>query len=278
MDEKTRKEEIKNLEAELAHLSEWMDGLKEANKAIPEVQKQIELIQWKLDVLKNTPEDADEIPFNPPSAEASYLRTKANLPLMPKYNLGNIANSTSGTISSSSDYYSYVTRIGDLQAPKAFEFSKTYTGLYQNIQQTQHRQTIVKQMIERLGNPNTIERYDIAFNAYSIFKSGIGERTSAAMAIRTLLDGVQGTLFTKARKQAKENMTWEKMGNRLAGITPSSDNHKDFILQYAKRSRLISSLSDIGKDREGGAATNLDHIWTQVLDHLFVTLSLLGLR
>ena len=278
MDEKTRKEEIRNLEAELAHLFEWMDGLKEANKAIPEVQKQIELIQWKLDVLKNTPEEADEIPFNPPSAEASYLRTKTNLPLMPKYSLGNITNSTSGTISSSSDFYNYVARIGDLGTPKALEFSGTYTGQYQNIQQTQDRQSLVKQMIEKLGNPNTIERFDRAVHVYSTYKSGIGERTSAANTIRNLVAGVQGTLFEKARKQPRENMTWGKMGSRLARIVPDSENYPEFIRQNAVRTRLISSLSDIVKDREGGAATNLDFVWTRVLDHLFVTLSLLGFR
>ena len=119
MDEKTRKEEIKNLEAELAHLLEWMNGLKEANKVVPEVQKQIDLIQWKLDVLKNTPEEAEEIPFDPPKAEVSYQRTKTILPLMPKYDLGNIADSTSGTVSSSSDYYNYVARVGDLRNLKS---------------------------------------------------------------------------------------------------------------------------------------------------------------
>jgi len=278
MNENTRKEEIKNLEAKLDHLLEWMRGLKDANKIAPEVQQQIELVQWQLEVLKNTPDEAEEVPFNPPSAEASYLQTKSNLPLIPKYDLRKIMNSTSGTTSDSSDYFNYVTRVGDLGTSKAFEFSGKFTGLYQNIQQTQDRQSLVKQMIEKLGNVNTVERYDRAVNMYSTYKSGIGERTSAAMAIRTLLDGVQGTLFEKARKQPKEDMTWGKMGSRLAGIAPDSENYREFIRQSEVRSKLISSLSDIGKDRESGAATNLEFVWTQALDHLFVTLSFLGLR
>ena len=133
-------------------------------------------------------------------------------------------------------------------------------------------------MIERLGNPNTIERFEKAVHAYSTYKSGIGERTSAANTIRNLIAGVQGTLFEKSRKQPKENMTWGKMGSRLARIVPNSENYPEFIRQNEVRTRLISSLSDIVKDREGGAATNLDFVWTRVLDHLFVTLSLLGLR
>lgn len=278
MNENTRKEEIKNLEAKLAHLVDWINGLKDANKIVPEVQQQIELVQWQLEVLKNTPDEAEEIPFTPPSAEKSYLHTKSVLPLIPKYEVGNIINSTSGTVSSSTDYYNYVSQVGDLGTPKAFEFSGRFTVLYQNIQQTQDRQSLVKQMIEKLENPSTVERYDRAVNAYSMYKSEIGERTSAAMEIRTLLDGVQGTLFEKAKKQPKENMTWGKMGSRLAGIVPDSENYKNFIYQYEIRSKLISRLSDIGKDREGGAATNLEFVWTQVLDHLYITLSLLGLR
>lgn len=278
MDEKTRKEEIRNLEAELAHLLEWINGLKDANKAIHEIQKKIELTQWKLDVLKNTPEEAEEIPFNPPSAEKDYLYTKSVLPLIPKYNLGNMMNLTSGTVSSSSDYYNYVVRVSDLGTPVVFEFSQKFAASYQNIQQTQDRQSLVKQMIEKLGNSNTVERYDRAVNLYSLYKSGVGERTSAAMEIRTLLDGIQGTLFEKARNQIKEDMTWEKMGSRFAELKPDSENYREFIRQSEVRSKLISSLSDIGKDRKSGAATNLEFVWTQVLDHLFVTLSLLGLR
>jgi hypothetical protein len=278
MDENTRKAEIKNLEAKLAHLLEWMNRLKDASKIAPDVQQQIELVQWQLEVLKNTPEEAEEIPFNPPSAEKSYLYTKSVLPLIPNYDFRNMVNSTGGTVSSSSDYYNYVAHVGDLGTPKALEFSTKFTGLYQGIQQTQDRQTLVKEMIEKLKNPNTIERYEKSIKSFSIYKSGIGERESAAMAIRTLLDGVQGTLFERARKQPKENMTWGKMGSRLAKIVPDSENYIEFIRQSEVRSKLISRLSDIGKDREVGAATNLEFVWTQVLDHLYITLSLLGFK
>src|SRR5688572_13539363 len=127
MDENIHKDEIKNLEAKLAHLLEWMNGLKDANKIVSEVQQQIELVQWQLEVLKNAPDEAEEIPFKPPSAEKSYLYTKSVLPLMPKYDAGNMLNSTSGTVSSSSDYYNYVVRVGDLGTPAVFEFSQKFS-------------------------------------------------------------------------------------------------------------------------------------------------------
>jgi hypothetical protein len=278
MNENARKEEVANLKIKLAYLLDWMSGLRDANKIVPEVQKQIDLVQWQIEVLENTPSEAEEIPFNPPSAEKSYLLTKSVLPTIPKYQSESIVNLTAGTVSGSTDYYNYTSQVGDLGTPKAFEFSKKYTVLYQNIQQEQDRQNSVKQMIEKLGNTNTVERYDRAVNAYSRYKSEVGERASAAMAIRTLLDGVQGVLFEKARNQPKENMTWGKMGSRLAKIVPDSEKYQEFILQHEVRSKLFSRLSDIGKDRESGAATNLEFVWTQVLDHLYITLSLLGLR
>lgn len=278
MNKNIRKEETENLEAKLSYLLEWMHGLKDANAVAPEIQQQIELVRWQLEVLKNTPDEAEEISFTPPSAEQNYLYTKSVLPLIPKYDPRSIVNSTSGTLSSSSDYYNYVTRIGDLGTPKAFEFSGKFGGLYQNIQQAQDRQSLVRQMLEKLNDSNLIERFDKALTAYSMYKSDVGERTAAAMTIRTFLDGVQGTLFEKARNWPKENMTWGKMGSRIANILSNSENYKEFILQHEIRSKLYSRLSDIGKDRDSGAATNLEFVWTQVIDHLYITFGLLGLR
>jgi hypothetical protein len=41
------------------------------------------------------------------------------------------------------------------------------------------------------------------------------------------------------------------------------------------RTSLISRLSDIAKDREGGSLTNLDNLWTQISDHIYIVLSLI---
>ena len=70
-------------------------------------------------------------------------------------------------------------------------------------------------------------------------------------------------------------MTWEKMSLRLATGEEGGVAHKELERQRSKRSTLYTRLSDIGKDREGGSVTNLDDIWVEVLDHLYVVLGLI---
>ena len=69
-------------------------------------------------------------------------------------------------------------------------------------------------------------------------------------------------------------MTWEKMAKRLAKGTNAHDE-KIIIEQGEKRSSLIDRLSDVAKDREGGSVTNLDFIWTELLDHVYIILNLI---
>lgn len=112
---------------------------------------------------------------------------------------------------------------------------------------------------------------------YMAVRAQTGERTAAAMEIRTLLDGVKGELWERAKKWPKENMTWDIMADRLA-VNDLTGHSKELMTQGKIRSSLIHRLSDIGKDREGGSATNLDYIWTEVLDHLYAILGLIGIN
>ncbi len=98
----------------------------------------------------------------------------------------------------------------------------------------------------------------------------IGSESAAAAEMRTLLDGVKGALYSKARSNPNENMTWDDMAKRLA-----KRNTEEAIIarEGKRRSSLYSQLSDIFKDR-GSALPTLTHLWTQVLDHVFTVLSL----
>jgi hypothetical protein len=91
--------------------------------------------------------------------------------------------------------------------------------------------------------------------------------------MRNLLDGIRGDLFKLARKWPKENMTWQKMAERLAKGGSTGVECQELIRQERNRSSLISRLSDILKDRETGSLTNLDNVWTQVMDHIYTVLA-----
>ena len=86
---------------------------------------------------------------------------------------------------------------------------------YHELQESQQRTKDVRTLISQLGNPQTLERFDRANKSISMFKADATPKTSAAVEIRTLIDGVKGDLFNLARNWPEENMSWEVMVERL---------------------------------------------------------------
>ena len=61
---------------------------------------------------------------------------------------------------------------------------------------------------------------------------------------------------------------------RRSMYTTSYSSVENRLRQKDVRGSLISRLSTVLKDREGGSLTNLDDLWIQVLDHIYVVLEL----
>jgi hypothetical protein len=197
--------------------------------------------------------------------------------MMPDYDLGLVQSSTGISASGTASVYEFVSRVGDLQTPSAIDYSGSYTASYQKLQQEQDRPTEVRNLILKLGNPQTLERFDRAFTAYYGVSSDTAERTAAAMEMRTLLDGIKGDLFESARRHSGENMTWSIMAKRLAKGQSGGLEETEIRNQEKSLSSLISRLSQIAKVREGGSLTNITHVWTQLIDHIYTVLNLVRL-
>ena len=275
---KVKPKEVQQGKATRDHLKEWLKRHKNAQAALPYVQQNLDRIEWELEALNNRPDEAAEIPLA--DIETKLVRdhdhlTKA-LPMMPDYDLSTIVGSTTIATSGSSGVYEYVTKVGDLGTPDTLAYFERYTLTYDELQDAQERPQAVRALIEKLDNSSTLERFDKASNAYFAAKSGTGERTATASEMRTLLDGVQGDLFKKARRWPKENMPWDKMTERLTKGEPGGVEQKELVNQGKTRSKILSRLSDILKDREGSSSTNLNNLWTQLIDHLYVVLGLIN--
>jgi hypothetical protein len=65
------------------------------------------------------------------------------------------------------------------------------------------------------------------------------------------------------------------MSKRLAKGVYAGHQYQGLITQGARRSALIDTLSRIAKDREGKLLNNMEDIWTQTLDHIFIVLGLI---
>jgi hypothetical protein len=269
-------EEIKKLEAERDHLREWLFRQSSAQEIAPDVQKKLEQVEWQLKALRDSPEEAEEIPspnlIN--DIERDYTVTIKTLPLIPPYNRLEFSTLGSTGTASSASVFEYVSRIGDIETPAAQGYSRDFTASYFDLQASQDKPNDVRKLLSTLNNSQTLGRFEEAYkNSYG-FKSGVVEKTTAANSIRNFMEGVKGDLFEKARTWPKENMTWETMNKRLAK-TVTGEEERMLLEQGEKRSSLLDRLADVLKDREGSSVTNLEYIWAEVLDHVFIVLSLI---
>ncbi len=271
------KDLIAKLEEKKQYLLKLLSRYEKAQDIIPSVQKNLDLTEYEIQALSNPPDEAAEIQIEGLSdnIERDYKLTVDAYPMIPKYKAPIISSSTGITTSGSATVYDFVAKVGDLDTPEAKSYSQLYVDKYHQLQEAQSRSKDVRFMISKLRNDRTLERFDKAEKSYSLFKARIVPKTSSATEIRTLVDGVKGDLFNIARNWPKENMTWEKMVERLAIGEVQKQELTD---QEKTHSSLISRLSDVLKEREGGSVINLENIWTQVLDYLFVLFSLVNLE
>lgn len=272
---------INTLEAKKEYLTEWLARFKKAQGVLPPVQMHIDLTDWELDALTNSPDGAEDISIEEleEKIEGDYRFLQKALPMMPDYDFSTLTDSTSVAVSGAtgeSGFSGYVANVGELGTQEAIAYSRIYIDRYQELQESQFRPQVVRDLVKKLG-VQAIERFDRAFNAYIAFKSGIGERTAAALEMRTLIDGIKGDLFQRARSVPRENMTWKIMVQRLLKEKSGGIEENTFIAQEANRDTLINSLSDVAKDREGKSSKNLGLLWMQTLDHIYVILTLASL-
>ena len=273
-----REEEIQKLEEERKYLQEWLANLDSAQRLTPDVQRKLEQIEWEISALKNSPEEGDEIPtlYLVIDIDRDYRSLPTLLPMVPEYDLSAFTSSAVTTGSGTASVFEYVTRVGDLESPNAQDYSAKYTVAYYDLEASQKRPDDIRSLLDKLKVQ--LDRFDEAYSNYYKHKGGVLDKKTAALSMRNFLDGVKGDLFTMARYHPKENMTWETMAKRLAKATDGGDEENLLIDQEDKRSSLISRLSEVLKDREGGSVTNLEYIWTQLLDHVYIVLNLIQER
>lgn len=269
---------IKKLKERKEHLQEVKKSYLDAQQALPYVQQNLDLTDWQLDVYENLPPEASELPIydrkDRLEAENQYLKGLYHVVDVPPSGLLN--STASVTTSGTSTDYSYVNRVRDLATPAALEFGNTYISQYQNIQLAQDRPQQVRTLLHKINTRDIYERFDRAYDAYQGYKSGTMKRTAAANEIRNLLLGLKGDLWNKARKWPKENMNWNNMSARLAINGGRGQEHVTLGAEERKHTSLLARLADVLKDREGNSITNLNAIWTEVLDHLYTVLGLLA--
>jgi len=267
-------EDMKNLEKSRDYLREWIERHKKNQDIMGPVQNWLEVIEWKIQAVADMPDEAQQIPLDDLEAqsEQEYDYLSRVIPMIPEHDPSVISGLPFVTASGSAGFYGFVHGVGELFTQAAQDYSEEYTVAYRDLQATQSRPEEIRVLLERLDKPQPLERFDVACRAYDAARSDTGERSAAALAMRNLIHGVQGHLIDIARKTPKEHVNWETIAERLSSGPTEGTEHQEILKQGGVFGSLNSQLSAALKDREGPSPTDLEHLWTQVLDHIYVVL------
>jgi hypothetical protein len=271
---------MEKLEARRDYLEQWLERHKAAQDLVPSVQASLEVTNWEIDALSSRPPEADAIALDGLGRRFAreYDDVQCILPMAPSYSsdAGPVVHAV--TTSGAASTYVYVASVGGLGTEDAREYAETKTAAYRELQAAQSRPQEARALLEKLAGAGTLARFDAAAKARAAAKSGTGARTAAATDMRNLLYGLRGDLFERACRWPRENMTWPRMAERLSRGGTGGTEHQELVAQEALSDSLVAKLSDVLKEREGACASDVDHLWAQVLDHIYVVLELIETR
>jgi hypothetical protein len=272
--------DIHQYEERKEHLENALDSRLRAQDDIPHIQEELDVTNWQLRALENRPPESSEIPYKSRSDDIE----KENQFLIDSYPILDVkgdstlyASTGSVTASGSPSVYIFVNRVRDLGTPEAIKYGNTYIQEYNQLQLAQGRPERVRMLLEKLNSPNTLERFDRALLGYKKYRSEPKEKIATANHMRNLLYGLQGDLWEHARHSPRETMNWNTMASRLAINGNRGQEYITLASQEAVQSTLISRLSEVLKDREGGSLTDLDSIWVEIQDFIFTVFGLIDL-
>ncbi len=270
-------QEFDYLNGKKDYLNKWLSRFQDAKDIVPEVQKNLEITNWGLETIRNRPHQSDEIPIIDleNNLKRDYDYTRSAFPMLPEINPVMPGTATSMATSITFAVYDNVVKYGNLGTPDAINYSNTYTKRYHEIQLAQQRPQQVQNLLKQHCGQNTVNRFIAAEDSYWQAKSGTTNGRESALEMRNTLEGLKGDLWQLAKRTKNENMTWERMSERLAKNEGHGIECDELINQGTVRLSLIDRLSDIQKDRVPLKTADLDHLWTQFLDHIFTVLGLI---
>ena len=127
-------------------------------------------------------------------------------------------------------------------------------------------------------NPDRVSELRGAQQKYILSKTEMEDKVDAGIWIRNVLEHFKGDILQLAKTSDKENTpSWEKMSQRLTGKTTTSIECSEMIKQKVEWKRLHEELTKIAKNPKYAKNANLEIIWIEFIDHLFIVLGLINL-
>jgi hypothetical protein len=272
-------EELKILKEKKKYLDDWKSNLKDVNDALPFVEENIENTQFVIDAISNLPTvsgDKSILGFRD-TIKRDYDFTLSAFPPIPKYDISQLNTASSITTSGTVSMFSYFQSFDSYNDPNIQKYIVKLGKDYQNLQEAQSRPKKVQDLVTKLNNPNTAERFSKASKAYTLSKANINSLTEAGSEFRNLLYGIKGDLLNLARVSPNEKISWQEMANRLSKSGPNDEPLNELISQETYYKTLTDKLSQIAKDRQHTTIEQISQIWSEILDFIYTVLGLIKL-
>lgn len=247
---------------QVAYLQQWIERDNQQRALRPHVSRMLSTSMWQADAMDAMRSESPEMAREVDSDIGHRLENlKSTLPLPRKYDIDFITTSgTATTVSSTAVVFEALVAVRDKEkAP--IPGIVTQIRRYNELAKEQGRAEEAGSRVARLF-PSLAERFAEVRNAVAVAAGVPQNAEPAAMQMRTFLDKLKGELFEKARSHEGENMTWERMAERLAsGRSTLRD-------EGATSASIYANLSNIFKAR--GSSYSFSEVCTRFFDHVFI--------
>jgi hypothetical protein len=259
-------------------LSAWLADYKQRSDQLPYVQQSLDLTNYQLDVVLSFPADL------PPTVKVEIVESFSNTadfwqsfatappaepyPLMAASGLALEASGSNVALQSLS-----AITVG--YPPEVRNWAREKTTKYQDLQDKQHRDKAVEQLISRLFH-HRLEDFGISCTAFASALAGAQAQSAWGINARNLLEHIKGDLFAASQKALKkQKVKWAEFADALARGGAGPREHSGLVAEEATHRVIHSALTHVAKNLCQLGEPDLRDRRTELHDHLFTVLSLI---
>lgn len=272
-------DKIKKILAERkSHYANWLKQQKEAQNMIPHVQSALDMVTWEEQQYSLMPGEASAyIPGEMIEKKKDENKIiKGSLPLHKDFDTSLIIDMR--VIEASGTATAAQTAISLLNSDEKGKYSNLNNIIknYGRLQEKQNKLDLVEELIVRLENDDLLKRFLRAKDAYLKSKSNAASRREVALESRNFLNLLIGVLKNKSKALYKKRKCWEQIIEYFINDDNSGIKKGELLIQYDIQSQLLEDFTNILKDKEfKKGKIDLINIWLQLLEHIYVVLSLM---
>jgi len=286
MDNKSRSQ--KAVEGTCRVISDKIDEIQTAYKAVPDLNRALEDAKWQRDAIYEIPDEEID------NEISTMLESQRNhwVTILGDQALSNLYPATTSAVginvSGSSKIYStlenYAKRNPQKDRPKILLLG------YQEIQKSQEvvkdvyrKLKAIKQIKPSIGKQVPIGiLFEDAMTAIKHAKSGTGSLSTAGNEMRNVLDQFKGTIYYRSlasKGKGSDEDRWKRMANYLAKNGAGSSEHAALVKEFKNYEKLQSDLSELTKrlSETDFDSSDFDSLVTRFLNHFDALLRLIYL-